>query len=84
VLRHAEALLVSALEGATDYIEADVREPHKILDHARGSLGLSRPVALSLIALMHFVPDDQDPYGIARALARVSGRGRSPQWLISG
>ncbi|WP_326695391.1 SAM-dependent methyltransferase [Streptomyces sp. NBC_01766] len=68
VLRHAEALLISRPEGATDYIQADVREPQSIIDHARGFLDFDRPIALSLIALMHFVPDDQDPYGIVRTL----------------
>lgn len=68
VLRHAEALLVSRPEGATDYVQADVREPRAILDHARNFLDFDRPIALSLIALMHFVPDDEDPYGIVRTL----------------
>ncbi|MFH8487189.1 SAM-dependent methyltransferase [Streptomyces longisporoflavus] len=68
VLRHAEALLVSHPEGMTDYLQADVREPLEILDHARGLLDFERPIALSLIALMHFLPDDQDPYGIVRTL----------------
>ncbi|WP_329457513.1 SAM-dependent methyltransferase [Streptomyces sp. NBC_01497] len=68
VLRHAEALLVSAPGGATDYVQADVREPAAILDRARKLLDFERPVALSLIALMHFIPDEQDPYGIARTL----------------
>lgn len=68
VLRHAEALLVSTPEGATDYLEADVREPEKILEHAGSVLDFERPVALSLIALMHFVPDEDDPYGITRTL----------------
>jgi hypothetical protein len=68
VLRHAEALLISSPEGATDYIQADVREPKVILEHARTFLDFERPVVLSLIALMHFVPDEQDPYGIVRAL----------------
>ncbi|MGW6057060.1 SAM-dependent methyltransferase [Streptomyces sp. NPDC055189] len=68
VLRHAEALLVSRPEGMTDYIQADVREPLEILDHARGLLNFDRPIALSLIALMHFLPDDQDPYGIVNTL----------------
>ncbi|MFD4814891.1 SAM-dependent methyltransferase, partial [Streptomyces sp. NPDC058418] len=62
VLRHAEALLISTPEGVTDYIEADVRAPQEILDHARGLLDFDRPIALSLIALMHFLPDDDDPY----------------------
>ena len=68
VLAHAEALLISTPDGATDYIEADVRRPHEILEHARGFLDFTRPVALSLIALLHFVPDEDDPYGIVRTL----------------
>ncbi|MFE7353819.1 SAM-dependent methyltransferase [Streptomyces sp. NPDC057543] len=68
VLRHAEALLVSSPGGATDYLHADVRDPRAILERARELLDFSRPVALSLIALMHFLPDDQDPYGITRTL----------------
>jgi hypothetical protein len=68
VLRHAEALLVSRPEGATDYIEADVRRPEGIVEHARQVLDFSRPIALSLIALMHFIPDAQDAHGIVRDL----------------
>ncbi|MGW6739978.1 SAM-dependent methyltransferase [Streptomyces sp. NPDC055025] len=68
VLRHAEALLISTPEGVTNYIEADVREPEVILDHARTLLDFDRPIALSLIALMHFIPDEDDPYGITRTL----------------
>ncbi|MCX3061623.1 SAM-dependent methyltransferase [Streptomyces beihaiensis] len=68
VLRHAQALLVSSPEGTTDYIQADVRDPAAILEHARRVLDFERPIALSLIALMHFVPDDADPYGIVSTL----------------
>jgi len=68
VLRHAEALLISTPEGATDYIQADVRRPEEILGHARAFLDFSRPLALSLVALMHFIPDDEDAYGIVRTL----------------
>ncbi|MDF3299213.1 SAM-dependent methyltransferase [Streptomyces tropicalis] len=68
VLRHAEALLVSRPEGTTDYIEADVRRPADIVDHARKVLDFDRPVALSLIALMHFIPDDDEAQGIVRRL----------------
>ncbi|MFJ1749063.1 SAM-dependent methyltransferase [Streptomyces sp. NPDC088116] len=71
VLRHAEALLVSAPEGATDYIQADVRTPTEILENATGLLDFGRPVALSLISLMHFIPDDEDPYGITRTLVNA-------------
>ncbi|CAM5464944.1 SAM-dependent methyltransferase [Streptomyces fimicarius] len=68
VLRHAEALLVSSPEGATDYLHADVREPEAILEQARKVLDFDRPIALSLIALMHFLRDEDDPYGITRTL----------------
>ncbi|MFE1290652.1 SAM-dependent methyltransferase [Streptomyces sp. NPDC058751] len=68
VLRHAEALLVSRPEGVTDYIQADVRQPQDIVRHARHVLDFSRPIALSLIALMHFIPDDQDAHSIVRNL----------------
>ncbi|MEV7794675.1 SAM-dependent methyltransferase [Streptomyces sp. NPDC087512] len=68
VLRHAEALLVSSHEGATDYIQGDVREPEQIVRRAREVLDFDRPIALSLIALMHFVPDEQDAHGIVRGL----------------
>ncbi|MEV8425208.1 SAM-dependent methyltransferase [Streptomyces niveus] len=68
VLRHAEALLVSTREGKTAYVEADVRRPHVILEHARHSLDFSRPVAVSLIALLHFIGDEDDPYGTVRTL----------------
>ncbi|MFF3614969.1 SAM-dependent methyltransferase [Streptomyces sp. NPDC002580] len=68
VLRHAEALLVSGSEGVTDYIQADVRRPKDIVQHARHILDFSRPIALSLIALMHFIPDEQDAHGIVRDL----------------
>ena len=68
VLRHAEALLVSHTDGVTDYIQADVREPEHIVEHARHVLDFTRPIALSLIALMHFIPDEQDAHGIVRNL----------------
>ncbi|GHJ34463.1 SAM-dependent methyltransferase [Streptomyces sp. TS71-3] len=68
VLRHAEALLVGTPEGATHYIQADVREPGTILRDAEEVLDFKRPVALSLLALLHFVGDDENPYGLVRAL----------------
>ncbi|MGW8575579.1 SAM-dependent methyltransferase [Streptomyces niveus] len=71
VLRHAEALLVSTPEGSTAYIEADVRKPQDILRYARATLDFDQPIALSLIALMHFVPDDQGPYDIVSSLVDV-------------
>ncbi|WP_330172304.1 SAM-dependent methyltransferase [Streptomyces sp. NBC_01498] len=68
VLRHAEALLVSTPEGATAYVETDVRRPADILEEARRLLDFERPVVLSLVALLHFLGDDDDPYKVVRTL----------------
>ncbi|WP_329457655.1 SAM-dependent methyltransferase [Streptomyces sp. NBC_01497] len=68
IMRHAEALLVGTPEGATDYIQADIREPRAIIERAREHLDFERPITLSLIAIMHFIVDRYDPYGVVRAL----------------
>jgi hypothetical protein len=61
VLVHARALLTSSPEGTTTYLDADLNEPETILEspEVRGTLDLNRPVALSLIALLHYVRDDR-------------------------
>ncbi|KUO20898.1 SAM-dependent methyltransferase [Streptomyces dysideae] len=68
VLRHAEALLHSTREGKTAYVQGDVREPGKILAAARETLDFSRPIALSLVALLHLVADEDEPGRIVREL----------------
>ncbi|MFD7663509.1 SAM-dependent methyltransferase [Streptomyces sp. NPDC059788] len=70
VLRHAEALMTSTEQGRTTYLHADVTDPQSILDDEELStvLDLSRPVALSLNALLHFVPDAKHPYAIVQSL----------------
>ncbi|WP_411079782.1 SAM-dependent methyltransferase [Streptomyces sp. cmx-18-6] len=75
VLRHAEALLVSRPEGVTDYVHADVREPDVILDAARKVLDFDRPIALSLLGLLHFLPDAEDPIGIVRTFTDAMAPG---------
>jgi SAM-dependent methyltransferase len=71
VLTHARALLRSSPEGRTAYLDADVREPGKILDAAElhDTIDLSQPVALSLNALLHFVPDEFHAYDLVQAYA---------------
>ncbi|MEW2180788.1 SAM-dependent methyltransferase [Streptomyces sp. NPDC005406] len=59
VLVHAQALLTSGPEGRTDYVEADLRDPARILEAARRTLDLDRPVALVLAAVLHFIEDDE-------------------------
>ncbi|HET9658147.1 MAG TPA: SAM-dependent methyltransferase [Kineosporiaceae bacterium] len=70
VLVHARALLTSAPEGRTAYVEADLRTPKAITDTPalRDTLDLDRPVAVSLIAVMHFVTDDDATRQILSAL----------------
>jgi hypothetical protein len=69
VMVHARALLRRASDaGLTDYIEADLRDPDKILEHARRTLDFSQPVALMLVAILHFIREDEDPYGLVRRL----------------
>jgi hypothetical protein len=67
VLTHARALLTGGPEGATVYLNADLRDPEAILTapELRGALDLSQPVALSLIAILHFV-EDEIAYQIVR------------------
>ncbi|WP_327356906.1 SAM-dependent methyltransferase [Streptomyces sp. NBC_01304] len=68
VLRHAEALLRSTPEGVTDYVQADAKEPESILEQAGKVLDFDKPVALSLIALLHFISDEQGAYELVRRL----------------
>jgi hypothetical protein len=70
VLAHARARLASSPEGRTQYIDADLREPQRILDspQLRQTLDLGQPVGLLLFATMHLVPDELDPYGIVARL----------------
>ncbi|WP_307796952.1 SAM-dependent methyltransferase [Actinomadura barringtoniae] len=67
VLAHAHALLTSAT-GTVDYLEADAREVGAILETAAKTLDLSKPVGIMLIAILHCIPDEDDPKGIVDAL----------------
>jgi hypothetical protein len=64
VLAHARALLTGEPEGRTAYLEADLRQPEQIVACAEvaSTLDLNRPVALLLVAVLHFVPDDGQAY----------------------
>jgi S-adenosyl methyltransferase len=68
VLSHAQALLTSSPEGQTDYIQADLRDVGAILAGAARTLDFSRPVAVLLIAILHFIPDSDNPYAIVARL----------------
>ncbi|OLZ70533.1 methyltransferase [Streptomyces sp. IMTB 2501] len=68
VLAHASALLRGTPEGATEYVQADARDPRAILEQAAHVLDLGRPVALSLIALLHFVADEDGAHSVVSTL----------------
>jgi hypothetical protein len=68
VLAHARALLVGGPEGATDYLDADLRDTGKILEHARGLLDFSQPVAVMLVAVLHLIGPEDHPHGIVSQL----------------
>ncbi|MFF4985161.1 SAM-dependent methyltransferase [Streptomyces sp. NPDC001046] len=67
VLAHARALLTSGPEGRTDYVDADLRDPGRILEQAARTMDFGRPVALCLVAVLHFVADDE-AYPLVREL----------------
>ncbi len=68
VVSHAQALLTSTPEGACAYVDADIRDTGKILKDAANVLDFSRPVGVCLIMILQFIPDEDDPASIVRAL----------------
>jgi len=68
VAAHARALLTSSPEGATDYLDADVRDTGRILEAAASTLDLSRPAAVMLLGVLHCIPDDDQPNAITGQL----------------
>jgi S-adenosyl methyltransferase len=71
VLTHARALLTSTPEGATAYLEADLRDAEGILQAAAQTLDFTQPIALMLLIILHMIPDGDDPYGIVATLMRA-------------
>lgn len=70
VLTHARALLASSDEGMTNYVDADMRDPESIVTAPEftETLDLDRPVGLTVIAMVHFLMDEDDAYGIINRL----------------
>jgi hypothetical protein len=70
VLAHARALLTSSAEGKTAYIHADLREPEKILADpvTTATLDFTQPIALMLVAILHFLTDADGPHRIVDTL----------------
>jgi S-adenosyl methyltransferase len=68
VLAHARALLTSNEAGATEYVDADLRDTPAILAQAAKLLDFTKPVAVTLISILHAVPDSDDPHAIVARL----------------
>jgi hypothetical protein len=70
VMAHARALLTTTTEGRTVYLQEDLRNPDKILTHPEllGTLELTEPVGLVLVAVLHFFADQQQAEAVVRTL----------------
>ena len=88
VLAHARALLTSTVEGTADYLEADLRDIGTIMSVARETLSLDEPIAVVLLGVLDFVPDDDEAYGIVRKLVEAIPSGSyvvisHPTWEVN-
>nr|WP_255646144.1 SAM-dependent methyltransferase [Actinoplanes polyasparticus] len=70
VMAHARALLTGNPDGRTGYLEADLRDPVGLLNHpsVNAVLDLTRPVAVLLVAVLHFIHDHHQAVTIVRGL----------------
>jgi hypothetical protein len=68
VLSHARVLLTSSPEGATTYIDADLRDTAAILERAAGVLDFGQPVAVMLLGILQGIPDREEPGAIIARL----------------
>ena len=68
VLTHARALLTSTPAGATQYVDADLRDPDTILTEAARTLDLTQPVALMLLGILNHIMDTDESYAVVNRL----------------
>jgi hypothetical protein len=66
VLSHAEALLRSGPHGMCAYVDADARDTRTVLAGAAEILDFSQPIAVIMLGILHYIPDDDDPYAVVR------------------
>ena len=57
------------------YLDADARDVPKIVEQASRTLDFSQPVAVLLIAVLHCVPDEDDPWDVVARLAGATAAG---------
>jgi hypothetical protein len=68
VLTHARALLTSTSEGATAYLDADLRDPDTILQQAARTLDFTQPIAIMLMGILGHIADDDQARSIVKRL----------------
>ena len=78
VLAHARALLTGVPQGSTAYLDADLREPGKILAGAAGLLDFGQPMAVLLIGILQLIPAADNPHAIVARLVEAVPPG---SWL---
>ncbi|RBM07425.1 methyltransferase [Streptomyces sp. PT12] len=73
VLAHARALMKGTREGKTSYLDADMRDPEKIINSREllDTLDLTQPIALTLISVVHFILDEEEALRVVRRLVDV-------------
>jgi hypothetical protein len=75
VLLHARALLTSSREGGCAYVDADFRDPEKILTEAARLIDFRQPIALMLLGILQLIPDKDDPFGVVKTLVTALAPG---------
>jgi len=74
VMAHARALLTGTAEGAVAYLDADLRDPDRIVRAASQTLDLRQPVALMMLLVLHMIPDADEPHqAVARLVDALPG-----------
>jgi len=75
VIAHAQSLMAD--NATVVAINRDLRRPDDILRHPalRALINLDEPVAVLLVAILHFIPDNEDPYGIVDEIKNAIPRG---------
>jgi S-adenosyl methyltransferase len=68
VLVHARALLTSTPKGVTAYLDADVRDPDRILREAAHTLDFHQSIALMLLGIINYIVDDAEAHAVVKRL----------------
>jgi SAM-dependent methyltransferase len=76
---HGQALLANT--PTSTVVQADIREPEAILTHPQVTklIDFARPLGVLMLGVVHFVSDDEDPYGI---MARIRDAMAPGSYLI--